>query len=334
MTSPISSVLRMVLIVLILVSVFLSYDVYRHAIHKRDPTTNSSNPASRGVIVSLIRSTNRSISLTINMVNSVIYFFPNNDSFPYPFLIFHDENLTPVMRQQILSCILQTKKPIEISFVLADFQTTVKPNQKSRSDKPIGYRLMCRFWTYDVFYHPAIIQGKYDYLMRMDDDSYFSDTIKKDPFLYMDSRKLDYMYRSTYNEPIKEIEPILRRFLNTAILRRDCIYNNFFVIRLKWFYESKPVQNFVRELMYDDLMLREYVGDGCAHSAMLQIDNQAKVEHVTNIPYGHNLHLMPSGQLHYQFHVVKGFNQELSKSCEQLTVIRGSRHELIRINLS
>ncbi|CAF3893555.1 unnamed protein product, partial [Rotaria sordida] len=132
------------------------------------------------------------------------------------------------MRQQILSCIFQTNKQIKISFSLVDFQTTVKPSNTSRLEKPIGYRLMCRFWIYDVFYHPAVRRGK-------------------------------------------------------NILKLGCIYNNFFVIRLKWYYESKQVQNFVHELIEDDLILREYIGDGCVHSAMLEIDSQANVQQVIYI---------------------------------------------------
>ena len=59
-------------------------------------------------------------------------------------------------------------------------------------------------------------------------------------------------------------------------LHRGCIYNNFFMIRLKWFYESKQVQSFLRELIQDDLMLRQYIGDGCVHAAMLKIDNTSQ----------------------------------------------------------
>ncbi|CAF1536725.1 unnamed protein product [Rotaria sordida] len=73
------------------------------------------------------------------------------------------------------------------------------------------------------------------------------------------------------------MNPILQRFLNKNNLKLSCIYNNFFVIRLKWHYESKQVQSFVHELIQDNFMLREYVGDGCAHSAMLEIDNQGTV---------------------------------------------------------
>ncbi|CAF1360484.1 unnamed protein product [Rotaria sordida] len=288
----------------------------------------------RGVFATLIRSKDRSILLTINMIHSIIQFYPTNNNYLYPLIIFHDENFTISMRRQILSCVLNTKKKIKISFELVKFRTKIKIDPGSRSNKPIAYRLMCRFWTYDVFYHPAIIRGKYDYLIRMDDDSYFMDKFETDIFLYMDNQKLDYIYRSIYYEPYSSMDPILKRFLKRNILQLGCIYNNFFVIRLKWYYESKRVQDFVHELIQDNFMLREYIGDGCIHSAMLEVDNQVRVKHLMNFPYGHNFHLMPSGNSIWLFRADTTFHDEIKKACHQLTVLRGVQGILTRINIT
>ncbi|CAF4575923.1 unnamed protein product [Rotaria sp. Silwood1] len=111
------------------------------------------------------------------------------------------------------------------------------------------------------------------------------------------------------------MHPILQRFLNKNSLQRGCIYNNFFVIRLKWYYESKRVQSFVHELIRDNLMLREYIGDGCVHSAMLEIDKQVKIERMTDISYGHNTHLMSRGSVDFRFYAVDGFWKEILHSC-------------------
>jgi hypothetical protein len=105
------------------------------------------------------------------------------------------------------------------------------------------------------------------------------------------------------------------------------------MIRLKWFYESQRVQSFVRELIKDNLMLHQYIGDGCAHAAMLKVDNQVKVEHMTDIPYGHNYHLMPSKQPGWGFRPVKEFYGEINKSCQQLTILRVREGILTRINM-
>ncbi|CAF3851611.1 unnamed protein product [Rotaria sp. Silwood1] len=268
------------------------------------------------------------------MIHSVIHFYPTNNGSLYPFIIFHDENFTSDMRQQILSCVLQNNRKINISFALANFQTSIQPSNESRLKRPMGYRLMCRFWTYDIFYHAAIRLGSYDYLMRMDDDSYFSNVVREDLFLYMKKQKLDYLYRSSYEDSFDSMHPILQHFLNKINLRLACIYNNMFVIRLKWYYESERVQSFVHELIRDNLMLREYIGDGCVHSAMLEIDNRVKVERLTSISYGHNFHVMPPGYVKILFHFVKAFDEEMKKSCQQLTVLRDPQGILKRIKMS
>ncbi|CAF2627077.1 unnamed protein product [Rotaria sp. Silwood2] len=316
---------RRKLIVIVVVLIYVATFGYTNLFIRENQATPT-----RGVIVTLIRSTNRSIFLTINMIHSIIQFYPTNNGYLYPFIIFHDENFTSIMRKQILSCVLRTKKQLQISFELLNFETKVKVDPGSRLEKPIGYRLMCRFWTYDVFYHPAIIRRKYEYLMRMDDDSYFMDHIKMDIFNYTFNAKLDYLYRSVYGESIAPMEPILERFLNKRSLKAGCIYNNFFIIRLKWFYESKQVQSFVRDLTRDDFMLRQYIGDGCAHAAMLEIDKEIKAERLTNISYGHNFHLMPSGNPLWSFRPVTTFYDEIKNACHHLIVLN-FYHRLVYI---
>ncbi|UJR08086.1 hypothetical protein I4U23_012363 [Adineta vaga] len=284
----------------------------------------------RGVIATLIRSDDRSVFLTINMIHSVVRFHSiKNNSF-YPIIIFHDNSFTSAMRQRIVSCTVRNNTEIKISFALADLQTSIQPNNGSRSNKPISYRLMCRFWTHDIFYHPSITGGQYDYLMRMDADSYFSDVTKKDLFIYTDKQKLDYVYRAEYWEPITPMKPVLKHFLYDISEVSSCIYNNFFIVRLKWYHESKRVQTFVNELVRDDLMIREYIGDGCAHAAMLKIDNQVKVKRITDISYGHNYHVMTRWGV-LKFVKVEQFEVEIKKSCEQLIVLRDTSGILTQI---
>jgi len=300
-----------------------------------DVISVSSNSSIRGVVATLTRSNSESVFLVINMIHSVIRFHSTNNNYKYPFIIFHDQNFTLTMRQQILSCVLKNHTQIDISFALVDFQTSVKPAAKSRVGKPIGYRLMCRFWTHDIFYHSAIIQGQYDYLMRMDVDSYFSDATKKDLFLYMKRKHLDYMYRSKYWEPSTPMDSILELFsIKSRWFRLDCIYNNFFIIRLKWYYETELVQDFVHELIRDDLMLREYIGDGCAHAAMLKIDSRIRVKFMKDFSYGHNFHVMPPRSSGITFIEESRFREEIKESCRQLTVLRGTKGILTLINVS
>jgi hypothetical protein len=319
-------------IIILAISIYIIIDGRYSLFKKRNK--NESSTSLRGVVVTLVRSTDRSISLAMNMMHSVVKFHTVNNSYPYPFLIFHDQNFTSSMREHILSCMLKSNKNIQISFALINLHTTAVPDAASRKDKPVGYRLMCRFWTYDVFHHPAIVQGHYDYLMRMDDDSFFSDVTKKDIFLYMSNRTLDYVYRAQYWESFDAMHPALKSFIGSTRLPTGCIYNNFFVIRLKWFYENKRVQEFLRHITQDNEMIRQYIGDGCAHSGMLAMDSQVRTEIMKDIPYGHNYHAMPSGMMHWSFREVREFYNQINNSCHQLTVIRGSEVALIKTNMS
>ncbi|CAF0942493.1 unnamed protein product [Adineta ricciae] len=226
------------------------------------------------------------------------------------------------MKQHILSCTTKYYKQISISFLLINFTTSVRPTNTSQLDKSMGYRLMCRFWTYDVFYHPAVREGGYEYLMRMDDDSYFADDTKEDLFVYMKRKDLDYGYRALYSEPIEPLKLLLRQLFGKKPIIINCIYNNFFLIRLKWYYESKEVQKLIDNLLRDDLILREYIGDGCAHGTMLKLDTRAQVERLERLSYGHNYHIMAPTLSKVIFKATEGFSEELIKSCQQLTVLR------------
>ena len=316
---------------LIIASVLIYYSIYT-----MDYSLSQmyNYPDTRGVIVTLIRSNHRSILLTINMIHSVMRFHSIRPNTSYPFLIFHDQNFTSQMKQHILSCTTKYYKQINISFLLIDFTTSVRPTNTSQLDKSIGYRLMCRFWTYDVFYHPAVRHGGYEYLMRMDDDSYFAGDTKEDLFVYMKRKNLDYGYRTLYFEltgPLRSISPGL---LKQSEGEDECIYNNFFLIRLKWYYESNEVQKLIGKLLKDDLILREYIGDGCVHAAMLNVDPDVRAEHMFNMSYGHNFHVMERNEKSWLFTSVETFYDEIEKSCQQLTILRDKKNPLRRIKIT
>ncbi|CAF0878000.1 unnamed protein product [Adineta steineri] len=343
-----TSIFRLVLIFIIIISIILFFAYYIVTYHKPSILSGYKKPLElpgypnfsvnwnnnpRGVIVTLIRSTNRSIARVINMIHSVILFHSTNDNFQYPFLLFHDNNFTLALRQQILSCVRYNNKTIQISFVLLNFETNVQQSNKFSKSHPSGYRLMCRFWSYDVFYHPAIVYGNYDYIMRMDDDSYFIDKTNIDLFQYIDREKLDYAYRSWYREDNNALFIIEKTFLNRTFPRVNCIYNNFFIIRLQWFYRSEGIQRYLHEFIRDDFILREYVGDGCIHAAMLEIDQRVRVKHLTQISYGHNYHIMLPNQQSYFFNYVKEFEQRILNSCHQLIVIYGRKAEVKQVTI-
>jgi hypothetical protein len=127
--------IRFIILAIILIN-FGIFGKPRSFILQNEPTRP------RAVIVTLIRSTNQSILLVINIIHSVVKFHSINRTYVYPLLIFHDQNFTSSMRQQILSCTIKSNKQIQISCAIVDFQTSIKPSKGSQADKKIGYHLM------------------------------------------------------------------------------------------------------------------------------------------------------------------------------------------------
>ncbi len=323
---------------------FLYYAIFSHPsshIRQYEISMNTSeyeelniqwNNNPRGVIVTLIRATNHSIARVINMIHSVVLFHSTKDKFQYPFLIFHDQFFTLIMREHILSCARKHKTILVISFLRINFLTNIRLPDKFLRRRNLGYHQMCRFWSYDVFYHPAIIKNNFDYLMRMDDDSYFMDETQIDLFQYIDRKKLDYIYRSSYEENSPALFPIEKLFINTTRPRTNCIYNNFFIIRLQWLYKSQRVLRFLHELVRDDLLLREYIGDGCVHAAMLDMDPEVKTEQLQQIRYGHNFHRMAPADGGRFYNSIEEFEGEMRDSCDQIRIFNIT-NEINRIKI-
>ena len=276
----------------------------------------------RVAIVTLIRSTESSISSAINMIHSIIKFYPFKENFDYSLMIFHESNMNKSMIDRILFCVNKHNHYLEILFVQIDLSTSVKPEPDSPLNKPISYRRMCRFWSYDVFYHPNIVDGNFDYLMRMDDDSYFPDEIEEDFFGMMARNRLDYIYRSMYEEGHNSMTDLLAKYIPTHQSRLVCIYNNFFVMRLNWFYRSQAIDNFLEKLLENDLILRHYIGDGCVHHAFLLLEPSTNQLLDQSFDYVHNQHYMVKNSASLQFVINKNHHNLTNESCRTLAVVR------------
>jgi hypothetical protein len=80
-------------------------------------------------------------------------------------------------------------------------------------------------------------------------------------------------------------------------------------------------------------MIREYIGDGCVHAAMLEIDRQAKVRRIGHIPYGHNCLIMPKRSSTMPCIVIQNFSEEFQNSCQELTVVNDFSRKIMKIKM-
>jgi alpha 1,2-mannosyltransferase len=118
----------------------------------------------------------------------------------------------------------------------------------------MGYKHMCRFNALQIW----SFVSKYDYVMRLDDDSFIESDINYDIFEFMRDRNLDYGYIHTehdyHEQTIATLPQFTRSYIQTYNVDVNCsleeidalyFYTNFFITRVS-FWHQLEVKNFLR----------------------------------------------------------------------------------------
>jgi mannosyltransferase len=112
----------------------------------------------------------------------------------------------------------------------------------------IGYRNMCRFYSYGMYELDELKQTKY--YLRLDCDSYFTDKIEYDIFEFMEKNNLIYGYNMiTTDNPIvsKDLWELSKEYSTTNkvlkipiddIKKYNMFYTNFEIAKFDWFKSS------------------------------------------------------------------------------------------------
>ena len=106
--------------------------------------------------------------------------------YPCDVVCFHEAALTAVTRNSIAA---YARIPViwsEVGFAVP----TWIDQSRICTEKPVGYLHMCRFFTHQVFFHPALQQ--YDYTLRLDTDSEILSPVTVD--LFEEARKHNIVY--------------------------------------------------------------------------------------------------------------------------------------------
>ena len=96
-----------------------------------------------------------------------------NKSYNYPLIIFHEGNIQPI-HQTVISEITPNVEFVDVSqnaFIMP------KGVEESWQDQ-IPYKHMCRFYAMQIYDYV----DEYDYIWRLDDDSFIESNIKFDVF--------------------------------------------------------------------------------------------------------------------------------------------------------
>jgi len=184
-----------------------------------------------------------------------------NDRFNYPVIIFHEDfsdNLMENIRKSTHSK-LQFAKVI---FEIPDFLNKEEIPEfvfVDGSEFPIGFRHMCRFFSGLIFQQHIL--KDYDYLWRLDTDSFLLDKIDYDMFQFMHENNYVYGYIHILKEEpdaakgfwdlvqkyIKEnnIKPtFLNKFTIDGIWDRSYYYANFEISKLDFWHSDDFLKYF------------------------------------------------------------------------------------------
>lgn len=110
---------------------------------------------------------------------------------PYPVLIFHEGDFRKPDQHYFCSRFpgLEFR---EIQFDLPDFLAAETITGRWGGKFSLGYRHMCRFYSYLLY---PLLWDEFDFYARLDDDSFLLSPIEYDLFAMMQSEQLDYVYR-------------------------------------------------------------------------------------------------------------------------------------------
>lgn len=197
------------------------------------------------------------ISFLVKSLNLLNVFFI--DKFQYPVIILEDD-LNNVDKEQIKLCLNNLKIKNFIQFEKISFSLPESLSLDSNRYNPpldgfkMGYRSMCQFFSGEIFNCKFL--EKYDWIWRLDSDSYILKPINYDPFAYMKENNKVYAYISEYmkDQPyvVEGLFETTKQFIDqnkikpNLILQQSLIngwncemfYTNFEIMNIKFMKES------------------------------------------------------------------------------------------------
>lgn len=162
-----------------------------------------------------------------------------------------------------------------------------------------GYRRMMHWFAIDIwrfFQDYGNESGcKYEYIMRFDEDSFLRSPLQYNVFDFMREHGYNYGFRlCSYEMQVTQRIWKLWRSSKTPEPIRDIdlemcgVYNNFFVAKLD-FFQSGPVQRFLKFVDRQGLIYRRRLGDLMIHSmAIYSFSSPEKIHRFLDFTYEHS----------------------------------------------
>jgi hypothetical protein len=218
-----------------------------------------------------------------------------NRRFGYPVILFHEGNIHSD-HQQILS-----KMTPHLCFVDISDQAFVEPPRLLSSWRnQIGYKHMCRFYTLQIYDYIK----EYDYVLRLDDDSYIQSPIHFDLFKFMRNNSLDYGYIHSEMDSHEETVATLPKFTRQYIREHRSVvphcslsdinalyyYTNFTITRVSFWFQPE-VQDYLRAVDQSLGIYQYRWGDHIIQTHALKMFSQPeRLHHFQDFKYMHGSH--------------------------------------------
>jgi hypothetical protein len=177
-----------------------------------------------------------------------------NKRFNYPILLFYEGNILPE-HQRVIS-----KLTPNVSFADVSGKAFIAlpniPVDSNKSRSGIGYKHMCRFYAMQIYEFTK----DFEYILRLDDDSFLESTIKYDLFEYMKEqnfiygfvhKEYDYHEQTTATLPIFTLEYIKNKNVKIKCslnaIDTEYYYSNFTITQTA-FWNKPKVQDYLRAI--------------------------------------------------------------------------------------
>lgn len=243
----------------------------------------------KGAIVYLLKNSSKDVNNIKQSLNLLDINF--NDIYKYPVVIFH-EDLTEKRMQEI-----RKSSNSKIIFEQVHFEIPSYVDKKSVPEYlyadgyrfGIGCRHLGRFFSYDAYNHPVF--KDYNYVWRLDADSFMMGKINYDVFQYMEDNKIIFGYMVV----LIEHEEFRKNFAETvsAYFKKDIkwngeyYYGNFSISNLD-FWRSKEYTDYYNYIDRMGGIYKYRWGEQMLHYIAVQMflkENQ--IHRFDDIPYRH-----------------------------------------------
>ena len=184
---------------------YLSHQSTSPIVNNNNTTTPS--PRLNACILVLCREDTRTLKSLLTLLRQFEYHF--NQHHHYPYIIFSPNRFSAQFRRAVQQ---ETGASTRVEFGLLHGDEWRVPTWVNRARLRhsltsikfgLDYRLMCRFYSGFFFRHELTL--KYDYFMRLDDDSRFNDYIETDPFESLALNQTRYGFVIAANEMLYTI---------------------------------------------------------------------------------------------------------------------------------